>query len=88
MGSLKPGVTLIYERVDDIVYPREAGSDKRTPIGWKWPPGTEDTKDSLSKLREDKLWGEIRRAAETNPALQRALENAILIYRLSKDNPV
>lgn len=88
MGSLKPGATFIYERVDDITYAREVGSDTRTPIGWKWPPGTEDTRDTLSKIKDDKLWGEIRRAAPTNPALQKALDNAILIYRLSKDNPI
>ena len=38
-------------------------------------------------MMEDKLWGEIRRAAPTNPALQKALDRAIMIYRLSKDNP-
>jgi hypothetical protein len=33
---------------------------------------------------EDKLWGEIRRAARTNPTLQDALERAIMIYKLTK----
>lgn len=88
MGSLTPGATYVYERVDDVVYSREVGTDKRTPIGWGWPPGSEDTIDALSKLKDDKLWGEIRRTAKTNPALQKALEHAILIYRLSKDNPI
>ena len=36
MGQLKPGATLIYERVGDTVYQREAGSDPatRTEVGW------------------------------------------------------
>jgi hypothetical protein len=34
---------------------------------------------------EDKLWGEIRREARTNPTLQKALDRAIMIYKLSKD---
>jgi hypothetical protein len=35
---------------------------------------------------EDKMWGEIRRAARTNPTLQDALERVIMIYQLSKTN--
>jgi len=37
---------------------------------------------------DDKLWGEIRREAKTNPTLQSALDRAIMIYRLSKDKPL
>jgi hypothetical protein len=37
---------------------------------------------------DSKLWGEIRREARTNPALQKALDRVIMIYRLSKDNPL
>ena len=29
MGSLKPGATYIYERVDDTVYAREFGADPK-----------------------------------------------------------
>jgi hypothetical protein len=35
-------------------------------------------------MMEDKLWGEIRRAAETNPTLQDALDHAIMLYKLTK----
>jgi hypothetical protein len=42
--------------------------------------------DSLPQIKEDRLWGEIRRAAKTNSALQAALDRAILIYQLSKDH--
>jgi hypothetical protein len=39
----------------------------------------------LQRLREDKLWGEIRWAAKTNSTLQYALEECIIIYKLSKE---
>jgi hypothetical protein len=34
---------------------------------------------------EDKLWGDIRRAAKTNEALQSALERVKITYYLTKD---
>ena len=79
MGSLKPDAVYIYERVDDVVYARESGSTTRREIGRDY--------ELHERMMEDKLWGEIRRAAPTNPALQKALDRAIMIYRLSKDNP-
>jgi len=36
-------------------------------------------------IREDKLWGEIRRAAITNRTIQEALERAKIDYYLSKE---
>lgn len=42
--------------------------------------------DLHEKLREDQMWCEIRQAAKTNITLQKALDRAIMIYRLSKDN--
>ena len=41
--------------------------------------------DNLQRIKEDKLWGEIRRAAQTNKTLQAALDHAIMIYKLSKE---
>ena len=40
---------------------------------------------TIERVREDKLWGEIRREALTNKTLQEALNHAIMIYKLSKD---
>jgi hypothetical protein len=40
--------------------------------------------DLHAQLMEDKLWGNIRRAAKTNPTLKRALDEAVMIYNLSK----
>ena len=39
----------------------------------------------IERVKEDKLWGEIRRAARTNSTLQSAMEECIIIYKLSKE---
>lgn len=85
MGQLKEKVQYIYERADGIVYAREAGADPSTrrEIGWDYDARTSDGRPLRKHLEEDKMWGEIRRAAKTNPSLQKALDNAILIYKIS-----
>jgi hypothetical protein len=94
MGSLKPGATYIHERVDNVVYSREFGADPSTRqvVGWdydptkdNYDPRTSDGRPLIDKMREDKLWGEIRREAKTNITLQKALDRAIMIYKLSKE---
>ena len=40
----------------------------------------------LLDLQEDKLWGNIRRTAKTNPALQEVLERVKILYYLSQEN--
>lgn len=89
MGNLKPGATYVYERDGGTVYAREVGADPstRTAVGWDHPidPRTPDGRPLHEHLKEDKLWGEIRRAARTNEALQEALERVKIIYHLSKD---
>ena len=91
MGTLKPGATYIYERNGDEIYSREVGSTDRNLVGYKHEDKvdirTSDGRPLIEHIRDDKMWGEIRRAAPTNPALQKALDRAIMIYRLSKDNP-
>jgi hypothetical protein len=46
---------------------------------------TSDGRPLIEHVKEDKLWGEIRSAAKTNPTLQAALDHAIMIYKLSKE---
>jgi hypothetical protein len=91
MGTLTPGTTYIYERNGDEIYAREVGSLDRNLVGYKnenkIDPRTNDGRPLIEHIRDDKMWGEIRRAAPTNPALQKALDRAIMIYRLSKDDP-
>jgi hypothetical protein len=96
MGTLKPDTTYIYERANGVVYAREFGADPtdRKLMGYAYDPvtgheieydaRTSDGRPLHDHLMEDKLWGQIRRAALTNPTLQDALERAIIIYKLTK----
>jgi len=96
MGTLKPGATYIYERVGNEVYAREfnAHPSTRELIGYSYDPVTghqidytKQTSDGTSmreRMQEDQMWADIRRLAQTNPALQDSLERVIMIYRLIK----
>lgn len=100
MSNLVPGATYVYERVGSVTYARQMGADPSTriAIGWDHDPisghkiqhdvRTIDGRPMHDHIMENKLWGEIRRAAPTNPTLQQALDRAIMIYRLSKDKPL
>ena len=72
---------VIYESPDggETVYVREFGGEQRQ-IHSQSPRAF----DLHEKIKEDQLWGNIRRAAKTNPTLKQALDEAILIYTLSK----
>ena len=83
MGSLKPGVALIYERDGKNVYAREVGSRDRTLIGYDYD-GSTDLRNGLDRIKEDRLWNEILVAAKTNPALQEAMDRVKVLYELSK----
>jgi hypothetical protein len=90
MGTLKSAATYVYERNGDEIYAREIGTTERIMIGYQYEnktdPRTNDGRPLHEHLKEDKLWGEIRREARTNKVLQDVLERAILIYHLSKNN--
>jgi hypothetical protein len=90
MGTLTPGATYVYERNGEEIYAREVGKTDRKLIGYQYEnkvdPRTHDGRPLFEHMKEDKLWGEIRRAARTNKVLQDALDRAILVYHLSKDN--
>ena len=91
MGTLKPGAKYIYERDGGVIYAREIGShpNTRQEVGWGYDPRTSDGRPLHDHLMDDKLWGEIRRAARTNPALQEELDRVIIFYRLlEKDDTV
>ena len=90
MSTLTPGATYIYERNGEEIYAREAGKTDRKLIGYQYEnkidPRTHDGRPLYEHMKEDQLWGEIRRAARTNKALQSVLDRAIIVYHLSKDN--
>ena len=73
MGNLKPGVTYVYERADGVTYAREFGKSDRFPIGWDF------------KSNSQHIWSDVIKEAETNPALQTAIDRVIMLYKLSKE---
>lgn len=72
---------VIYESPDggQTVYVRKPGETHRE-LHWQ----SQEKRDLIKTIEEDKLWGDIRRAAKTNPTLQRALDEAVMIYKLSE----
>jgi hypothetical protein len=72
---------VIYESPDggETVYVREFGGEQKQ-LHSQSPRAI----DLHEQLKESQLWGNIRRAAKTNPTLKQALDEAILIYTLSK----
>ena len=82
MDQLKPDATHIYERVGDTVFRRESGATDREVVGYG--ARMNDGRLLVDHIQEEKLWGQIRQAARTNPTLQDALERVIMIYQLSK----
>ena len=74
-------MSMIYESPDGgrTVYARPAGTlDKKMVFQ---DPSVKDTLDSI---RDDKLWGEIRRAAKKNSQLVSMLEEVKVYYNLIK----
>jgi hypothetical protein len=86
MGTLKPGATYVYEKIEGVTYAREFGADPATrfPVGHDYDNRTTDGRPLYEHLQEDKMWGDIRRLARTNPTLQTELERVIMLYHLIK----
>jgi hypothetical protein len=77
--SITEAVIYTHNNGDETVYIKDSG-DKQHTLANDSPRGF----DLRAQLMEDQLWGNIRRAAKKNPTLQRALDEAILLYQLSK----
>lgn len=73
MGNLTPGASYIYERDGDTIYAREVGSNERKVIGIDYP------------ITSAVNWHDVVVVAKTNPALQHALDRAIMLYKLTKE---
>jgi hypothetical protein len=88
MGTLTPGVKYVYEKADGITYAREFGADPSTrqEVGWDYDPRTSDGRPLRDHIMDDKLWGDIRRMAKTNPSLQEALDRVKVLYYLIKED--
>jgi hypothetical protein len=86
MSQLEPGASYIYERADGVTYARKLGDppDQRFEIGRDY-----NSESVFDELQEAQLWGEIHRAAKSNPALQDAIDRVKIVYALSKqDEPL
>jgi hypothetical protein len=74
-------MTYIFESPDggDTVYRREFGKPQR-----ELHSISEGKRRWDQQLEEEMLWVKIAQASRTNPALQSALEQARVIYELSR----
>ena len=79
MGNLVPGGTYIYESPDGglTTYARLEGTTERVMIGQSW---------QAKELVEQRMWTDIYKHKNRNTALQRSVEECIIIYKLSKDH--
>lgn len=82
MGTLKPGASYVYERVDGVTYARESGSNQRTAIGWDYSGPRVST--LLGVPISDILpFAGLLKMAETNPDLKEELDRLITFYHMS-----
>ena len=74
-------MTYIFESPDggDTVYRREFGKTER-----ELHSISEEKRKWDQQLEEEMLWVKIAQAGQTNPALQAALDQARIIYELSR----
>ena len=70
----------VYESPDGgrTVYQREIGSNERRLT----KESLKIRNDVIDEMRENKLWGAIRRKASEDPALEELLSHAIVYYKL------
>jgi hypothetical protein len=83
MGSLTPGATYIYERVNEVVYAREFGKTERQVVGYKYDPYMENL---TIDYELETVWKDIIKESRTNSTLQEAVNRVKILYHLSKDN--
>ena len=90
MGNLIQGQTLIYERVDDVVYARYRDEPYRDIPRWVvggYPEACERAKAiEQGDLFTYADWQAINEMAKTNKAISKYLQKILDIYLLAKDN--
>jgi hypothetical protein len=76
-------MTYIYESPDGghTVFRRETGSDRQ-----ELHSISEQKRKWDQQVEEEMLWVKVFQASRTNPALQQALERALVIYRLTQND--
>jgi hypothetical protein len=83
MGSLKPDVPLIYERVGPVVYAREFGSTERYVVGYE--VNQENKILGLPQSRVARILA-IQQMAETDPGMRELWDQLEMLYNLKNTN--
>lgn len=79
MGSLTPGATYIYERVDNRIYAREFGKTDREMVGWTTTPSAV-MQEYSSEMNHVLLM------CESDPAMRELLDQLFVMYNLKKQH--
>jgi pyrroloquinoline quinone (PQQ) biosynthesis protein C len=79
MGSLKPGATYVYERVDNRIYAREMGQTERQMVGW-----TTSVSPVMQQYRSE--INQVLLMCETDPAMRELLDQLFVMYNLKKNH--
>ena len=83
MGSLKPDVPLIYERVGPVVYAREFGSTERYVVGYE--VNQENKILGIPQSRVARILA-IQQMAEADPGMRELWEQLEILYNLKNTN--
>jgi hypothetical protein len=80
MGTLTPGATYIYERVDNRIYAREFGQTKRRLIGIEQNSSTvsEPTRRMMNQIND------VLVMCEQHPDMKELLDKLFVLYNLRK----
>lgn len=77
MGSLTPGITLIYERTDNRIYAREMGKTDRQLVGWT-------TSGGIAMQEYHSEINNVLTMCESDPAMRELLDRLFVMYNLKK----
>lgn len=77
MGSLTPGATYVYERVDDRIYAREFGQTKRQMVGW-----TTTVSPVMREYASE--MNQVLLMCETDQEMRELLDKLFVLYNLKK----
>ena len=83
MGSLKPDVPLIYERVGPVVYAREFGAIERHVVGYE--VNQENKIFGLPQSRVARILA-IQQMAESDPGMRELWDQLEILYNLKNTN--
>lgn len=79
MGTLTPGATYVYERVDNLIYAREFGKNERRLVGYTTGllPEIEGYRSQMNA---------VLRMCESDPAMRDLLDQLFVLYNLKKQH--